>query len=313
MSDWADQKMTEYMLACLSVYNPIRTIIMPLTALILALCAILLWSFLALLGAGLQEAPPLLTVAIALLISGMVSMVRIRDWKAPLKTLAVGVGGLFGYHFFYFTALQHAPAVEASLMNYLWPLLIVVLSPLFLPSFPLRPNHVIGAVIGLCGAGLIVTGGRIKLDVTYLDGYLYAALAALIWASYSLMTKRLPVFSTGAVGAFCFLSGALSLGIYFVQGGSLASIQELSLHQWVFLLLLGVGPLGAAFFVWDAALKRGDPRIIGAMAYSTPLLSTLNLVWLGGYSITWVSAAAVVLIVSGAVIGSLGLRRRDKT
>jgi drug/metabolite transporter (DMT)-like permease len=285
---------------------------MSLSALVLALCAILLWSFLGLLGAGLAGVPPLLTVAAALLISGLVSMVRIRDWKVPLKTLAVGIGGLFGYHFFYFTALQHAPAVEANLINYLWPLLIVILSPVFLPAFPLRLNHVVGAVIGLCGAGLIVTGGRIHLDTVNLNGYLYAALAALIWANYSLLTKRLPVFSTGAVGSFCFFSGLISLGIYFLQAGSFTVFTGLNLHQWIFLILLGMGPLGAAFFVWDAALKRGDPRVIGALAYFTPLLSTINLVLLGGYSITWVSAAAVVLIISGAVIGSLGMVRRDQ-
>ncbi len=65
--------------------------------------------------------------------------------------------------------------------------------------------------------------------------------------------------------------------------------------------------MGAAFFTWDAALKRGDPRIIGSLAYLTPMTSTLVLILLGGYTMTWISALAMVLIVSGAVIGSWDL------
>jgi drug/metabolite transporter (DMT)-like permease len=73
--------------------------------------------------------------------------------------------------------------------------------------------------------------------------------------------------------------------------------------------LLGVGPLGAAFFTWDAALKRGDPRIIGSLTYITPLTSTVVLVLVGGRSFTWVSALAMLLIISGALLGSLDLLR----
>jgi drug/metabolite transporter (DMT)-like permease len=65
--------------------------------------------------------------------------------------------------------------------------------------------------------------------------------------------------------------------------------------------------MGAAFFTWDAALKRGDPRIIGSLAYITPLTSTLVLVLMGGRRLTWVSGMAMLLIVTGAVIGSLDL------
>jgi drug/metabolite transporter (DMT)-like permease len=218
------------------------------------------------------------------------------------------VGGIFGYHFLYFSAFQHAPAVETNLMNYLWPLLIVVLSPLFLPRYRLQPHHVIGALAGLAGAGLIISGGELSLDTAHLKGYLLAAGAALTWASYSLMTKRLPPFPTGAVGVFCLVSGLLALGAYIMSQDSF-TLADLEGEDWVSLILLGAGPMGAAFFTWDAALKRGDPRIIGSLAYLTPLSSTLVLVVLGGRSLTWVSIAAMLLIVGGAAIGSYDLLR----
>jgi drug/metabolite transporter (DMT)-like permease len=281
---------------------------MPLSATLLAAASILMWSFLAFLGARLSHLPPFLVVGLALCISGLLGAIRLPLWRVSLVTLLVGIGGIFGYHFLYFSAFQHAPAVEANLMNYLWPLLIVLLSPLFLAGYRLRPNHLLGACLGLGGATLIITGGRLNLDAANLTGYLLAAAAALVWACYSLMTKRLPPFPTAAVGAFCLASGLLSLVAYWSTSGS-THLPSLSRDDWLSLVLLGMGPMGGAFFTWDAALKRGDPRIIGSLTYLTPLTSTLILTLVAGYHLTWVSALAMLLIVSGALIGSLDLWR----
>jgi drug/metabolite transporter (DMT)-like permease len=282
---------------------------MPASATILALFTILLWSFLAFLGFQVNRVPPFLLVGITLLIGGLYGLPRLNDWRVPPRTLAVGVYGIFGYHFLLFTAFQHAPAVEANLLNYLWPLLIVLLSPVFLRGYPLRPHHLLGAALGLAGAGLIVTGGRFSLDLANLAGYLLAAGAAFVWASYSLLTKRVPAFPTAAVAAFCTASGMLSLGVYFLNAAGGGDLFSPSAKEWIFLVLLGAGPMGLAFFTWDAALKRGDPRIIGSLTYLTPMFSTLWLVLLAGRPFGWVSAAAMVLIMAGAVVGSLDLIR----
>jgi drug/metabolite transporter (DMT)-like permease len=166
--------------------------------------------------------------------------------------------------------------------------------------------------MGLGGAGLIITGGRLDLDLVNLPGYLLAAGAALTWSSYSLMTKRLPPFPTAAVGAFCLASGLFSLAAYYLSGSDFP-ISSLTGADWLSLILLGAGSLGAAFFTWDASLKRGDPRIIGSLAYLTPLTSTVVLVALGGRALTWVSALAMLLIVGGAIIGSLDLLRAKES
>jgi len=276
------------------------------TATLLAFTSIGLWSFLALLGARVNHLPPFLVVAIALTVSGIFSSFSMRSWRVPIISLAVGIAGIFGYHFLYFSAFKYAPPVETNLINYLWPLLIVLLSPLFLSGYRLRAHHLIGAFIGLLGAGLIITRGRLELDIANLRGYLLAAGAALTWACYSLMSKRLPPFPTGAVGAFCLISGILAF-IAFWLSSPTAQPVHLVTSDWIALVLLGIGPMGAAFFTWDAALKRGDPRIIGSLAYLIPMTSTLVLVLLGGHTITWVSGIAMLLIMSGAVIGSLDL------
>ncbi len=297
----------------LTVGSPAGKIFLMIVAAGLALVTILLWSFLAFLGLRLNQVPPFLLLGIALTISGLGGLMWVKSWKVSLATMAVGVGGIFGYHFLYFTAFRYAPAVEANLINYLWPLLIVALSPLFLPGTHLKLHHLVGSLIGLIGAGLILSGGRLHLEGEHLPGYLLMAAAGLTWASYSLLSKRLPPFPTSTVGAFCLVSGFLALGIYYISGGSrVFPITNLTAGNWLNLFLIGLGPMGAAFFTWDAALKRGDPRMIGALAYLTPLTSTLVLVSVGGKRLTWVSGIAMLLIIAGAVIGSLDLIRKGK-
>jgi drug/metabolite transporter (DMT)-like permease len=226
----------------------------------------------------------------------------------PPLTFAMGVGGIFGAHALFFTALRLAPAVEVNLLQYLWPLLIVVLSPLYLGT-RLAPHHLAGGVLGLAGAALVLSGGKFSLDLAHLPGYLLAVCTAFVWASYSLLTKRVRPFPTGAVGGFCLASGLLSLGLHGLM--RLAHADQpgpaISPRDWLFMVLLGLGPMGIAFYSWDAAMKRGDPRVIGALAYLTPLLSTLLLVLAGGGRFTPLAGCAMGLIVAGAVVGSLGM------
>jgi len=277
---------------------------MTTSATLLALCAIAIWSSLAYLVASLQHLPPLLLAGLALSIGGLIGSFRLRTWHVPLKTFAVGVGGIFGYHALLLTAFQLAPAVEVNLLNYLWPLLIVVLSPVWLPGYHLRLHHIVGTLLGLVGAGLIVTGGRLRLDVANLSGYLCATLAAFIWATYSLLTKRLPTFPSSAVGGFCLASGLAAMTLHFATRSAEQGPLLISASDWLHIVLLGAGPMGGAFYLWDAALKMGDPRVIGSLAYITPLSSTLLLTLPGSGRINIVSAAAMILIVAGAVISS---------
>src|SRR5512141_9331 len=101
-------------------------------AVLLALGTILIWSTLTLLSAGVSHLPAFFSAGVALAIGGLVGLVRVREWAIPARTFALGVGGIFGYHALFFLALRHAPAVEANLLQYLWPLLIVALSPVYL-------------------------------------------------------------------------------------------------------------------------------------------------------------------------------------
>jgi drug/metabolite transporter (DMT)-like permease len=267
-----------------------------------ALGAIVLWASLASLGVSLTHVPPFLLTGIALVIGSVPAWPLVaRDpgqWRVPLPTLALGVYGLFAYHFLLFIALRHAPAVEANLVNYLWPLLIVVLSPVLLPGVRLRPAHVLAALLGFGGAAIAIVGGR-ELSGELAWGYLPALAAAFIWASYSLLTKRVAAFPTTAIGLFGLVSGVLSLLCHW----ALEPAATLQWRDWGLLALLGLGPLGASFFLWDKALKLGDARQIGILSYITPLASTTLLVLVSGRPFSGSIVLATVMILGAAVLG----------
>ena len=267
-----------------------------------ALGAIALWASLASLGVSLTHIPPFLLTGIALIIGSVPAWPFVlRDpsqWRIPLRTLALGVYGLFAYHFLLFIALRHAPPVEANLVNYLWPLFIVVLAPVVLPGVALRVPHVVAALLGFGGAAIAIVGGR-ELSGTLAWGYIPAAAAAFIWATYSLMTKRVTAFPTTAIGLFGLVSGALSLLCHVLLEPSVA----LQARDWSLLAVLGLGPLGGAFYLWDKALKLGDARHIGILSYITPLASTTLLIVVSGRSFSWSIGLATAMIISAAVMG----------
>ena len=267
-----------------------------------ALGAILLWATLAVLGVSLQHLPPFLLTGLALVIGSVPAWPLVRQWRVPATTLLLGIYGLFGFHFLLFIALRTAPPVEANLVNYLWPLLMVVLAPLFLREVKLKGAHIAAAVVGFAGAAIAIVGGAgaSSASASWSWGYLPAIGSAVIWASYSLATRRVPDFPTAAIGLFGLLSGLLSLLCHVL----LEAPASLSPRDWTLVAAMGLGPLGAAFFLWDRALKLGDPRHIGILSYLTPLLSTALLLAVSGREFSASIVVAAVMIVGAAVLGT---------
>lgn len=285
-----------------------------LTATLAGGTAVLLWALLALFTTWASGIPPFQLVSLcftvaALIGFGVIARKGRAGWQSlrqPVGAWALGSFGLFGYHFFYFMALGNAPAVEASLIAYLWPLLIVVFSAL-LPGERLRWFHVTGALLGLAGAGLLVTKGQgLAFDTRYGLGYLAAVACALTWSIYSVTNRRFGSVPTDTVAGFC--AAAALLG--FISHALFETWVMPTATQWGAILLLGLGPVGAAFFLWDYGTKHGHIQALGALAYGAPLLSTLLLIAFGQAEATWSVALACGLIVGGALLASLELLRR---
>jgi drug/metabolite transporter (DMT)-like permease len=278
------------------------------TATLIGLTAILMWSLLAVLTVATGKIPAFQLAAMTFAIGAAVAF---ASWiwrpnafaalKQPLVAWVVGVGGLFGYHALYFLALRFAPPAEAGLLNYLWPLLIVLFSSL-LPGERLAPHHVIGALLGLAGTVLLFTGNRGGVFVPgQIPGLAAAFVAAFVWAAYSVMSRKLKAVPTDAVAGFCLATAILAAIMHEMVE---VTIWPESMGQWLAIVALGVGPVGAAFFAWDIGMKRGDIRVLGAASYATPLLSTAFLILAGFAKPSAAIAIAAVLIAGGGLIAA---------
>jgi len=271
-----------------------------------------MWSFLALLTAASGKMPPFQLSAVAFAIGSLPGIVvlilkpeRLKLLRQPAKVWIIGIAGLFGYHFLYFTALRNAPAVEAGLIAYLWPLLIVVGSAL-LPGERLRWYHLVGALAGLSGTVLIVARNGIDFDSAYTVGYGAALLCAFTWSAYSLLTRRFDTVSTDVVTGFCLATSILSLVCHL---GLETTVWPQSALEWVAVVGLGLFPVGAAFYAWDYGVKNGDIQILGAASYAAPLLSTIILMLFGFAEPSLRIALACLLVTGGAVLASRDMLR----
>jgi len=290
--------------------------------------AILMWAALAVLTAQTGEVPPFLLVALSFTLAFVIGVAFwlfearhearknfvarvVSGLKLPIGVWVLGVVGLFGYHLFYFVALRNAPPVEASLIAYLWPLLIVVFSAL-LPGEKLRWWHLVGTAVGLLGTFILITGGEVSFKSEFALGYAAAAVCALTWSCYSVLSRIVRQVPSSAVGAFCGVTALLSYCAHFALE---TTVWPADYGEWFAVIGLGLGPVGVAFYFWDHGVKHGDIGILGASSYLAPLLSTVILIVAGIAEATWQVGIACLLITGGAVLAAremIGFNRFGK-
>jgi drug/metabolite transporter (DMT)-like permease len=272
---------------------------------LIGLGAVAIWSTLALFTAMTGAMPPFLTTAICFMLGGLVIItpaVWRREWvklRPTFPAFVLGLYGPFGDTVIYFAALKLAPPAEANLIHYLWPLLIVLFAAL-LPGGKLRATHLLGALMGL-GALVLLVGGKFGQDAGAAAwlGYGLALLGAVVWSSYSVLSRLVASSSTESLGVTILFASGLAFLLHLVLEPAFTGW---SWQHMIGLLGLGIGSQGFALICWDIGMKRGDVSFLGVASYSTPVLSTVLLV-LGGYAgASWTLALACVLIVLAALI-----------
>ncbi|KWV53057.1 hypothetical protein AS156_08735 [Bradyrhizobium macuxiense] len=285
------------------------------TATLVGLTAILMWSLLSVMTVATGRIPAFQLAAMTFAIGAAVAFTSFlfrpsafAALKQPLVAWVVGVGGLFGYHALYFLALRFAPPAEAGLLNYLWPLLIVLFSSL-LPGERLAIHYIVGALLGLVGTVLLFAGNTGSFARSQIPGFAAAFVAAFVWATYSVMSRRLKAVPSDAVAGFCLATAVLAALVHMMVETTVWPATSL---QWLAVVGLGIGPVGAAFFAWDIGMKRGDIRVLGAASYATPLLSTAFLILAGFAKPSANIAIAAILIAGGGLIAAkdMVLRKR---
>ena len=276
--------------------------------------AIALWGALATLSVLAGPVPPFQMVAMTFTLGAAIGMVRARIRGLPLRDLMrwparvwlLGIGGLFGYHALYFAALQLAPPAEANLVNYLWPLLIVLLSAP-LAGERLGWPHLVGALLGFVGVALLAFSRGVSFGGAYALGYLLALGCAFAWSLYSVLSRRFGETPTDAIASFCLAAAVLSLVCHLLFEHT---VWPATPTAWLAVFALGLGPTGGAFYLWDHAVKRGDIRALGALSYAAPILSTALLIACGLAQPTSALLLAALLVTAGAVLASREMWQR---
>ncbi|CAE6714239.1 hypothetical protein R69619_01232 [Paraburkholderia nemoris] len=267
--------------------------------------AIILWASFATLVSHAPQVPPLLLTGVALSLGSVTCLFRAREWRVPFRTMAFGTVCLFVYHVSLVMAFRLAPIAEANLINYLWPLLLVLLGTSLRRGADCAAK-IVGAMLGFGGCVVAIgsASGSLAFSMAHCVGYATALLAAIIWAVYSLGARWLPPFSSWAVGGFCLGAGVLAIVSHllfeprFTPSGS----------DCLWMTAIGLGPLGISFMLWDRALRQGNASQIGILAYGTPVLSMLGLALAGQVTDRdWSTIfLASTLIVAGVAVASLG-------
>ncbi len=277
--------------------------------------AILLWSLLAVFTVGSKPVPPLQLNAMCFAIGGCVGLIWVfvsgtlnQLRTVPVHVYAIGTAGLFGYHFLYFTALRLAPPAQAGLIAYLWPLLIVLLSGL-LPNEKLSKLHVVGAGLGFAGVAILM-GDAWRFNSDSAFGLVVALLCAFTWAGYSVVSRTFGTIPTSSVAVFCVATAVLSaIGHAMFE----TTIWPNDPKTWGSILALGLGPVGAAFYLWDIGVKNGDIQFLGVCSYAAPVLSTLALVITGFADLSSALFMSLALIVGGAALAGFASTANSST
>lgn len=273
-----------------------------------------MWSLLALFTTASGEVPPFQLLAMTFALGGLAGLAHwaVRGVPAGLSRLPpivwlTGIAGLFGYHFFYYTALRNAPPAQAGLIAYLWPMLIVAGSAL-LPGERLRWYHLAGVLLGFAGAAVLLAGEAFSQAPggSWL-GYGSAFACAFFWSAYSIISRAQKSAPTGAVAIYCLATAFLSALCHLLFE---TTVWPQDTTQWLAVLGLGLMPVGLAFYAWDHGVKHGNIQFLGSAAYFAPLLSTLILVLAGYAQASERLFLACLLIVAGALIASGRFARR---
>lgn len=279
---------------------------------IFGLAAMALWAGTSALLTYTESVPAILTAALSCLFgfAGFIVywIATSRDLqqrlRVPLPGLLLAVIGIGGYRLLYFSAFEYSPAVEVSLINYLWPILIVLFAAL-LPNEPRRWRHVAGAFLGFAGVGVLLLGDGATFKSLSV-GHELAFAAAIVWAAFSILRRRIKSHA-GDVPVSLLAIGFGLLTIYYLEEPPTVAI---SLQAWLAIGALGISS-SLGYFLWDVAVKHGDIQMLSVVSYATPLASTGLLIALGKADASPSVLLAAGLVGLGGIVGAWGQARRS--
>jgi drug/metabolite transporter (DMT)-like permease len=270
--------------------------------------AVLLWSFSALYIGWTSQAPPFLLAALSSIIGSIYFFLTCLANPAKFsfairqkwEVWALFFSAVVFYRALYLTSLKLAPIVEANLLNYLWPLFIILFSAL-IDHIRLSKKVYLGAVF--CFAGAVCIGISKKGNLSFEAGHILAIGGALTWAIYSIMTSRLSSAPIGMIGLMHVIAVCVFLVLHIVFEQT-TNVWNLPLLCWIGVTGLGLA-MSLGYNLWHEAMRYGNRETLAVVGYYTPLLSTLWLILFGDQQITSWVWLAIVLIIGGSLFSRL--------
>jgi drug/metabolite transporter (DMT)-like permease len=272
--------------------------------------AVFFWSFAAPTIAVAEGVSPFLFVSIEHTIALLVFSLR-WAWqrhnplpelrRVPLWFYGAAVIGITGHQLAWVAAMQQAPPLEATLIIYTWPLLIVIFTAISLKQ-KLRGAHIAGGFLGLLGMAALMMGRGMDLYGFHLmPGHVYAVFCALSWSIFAALAARQKSIRSSYLTVIFALGVVFNSAIwYFCLGAPMPPTSSL-------LIVAGTSVfISLGYPLYDFAIKKGNTRIVAIFSFFTPVLATFYLVMLGKASMTIYLLVALLLVVAGIAVAKYG-------
>lgn len=228
----------------------------------------------------------------------------IRDKKQELYFMAAGLSGVTLYYLLENIALTYTLASNVGVIISIAPFFTVLFSFLFLHNAK-KPalQFFIGFILAMVGIYLISFNGT-TLQLNPL-GDILAIIAAMLWACYSLLTKKLAElnYTTIQTTRRTFFYGLLfMIPFLYSHNFSISISQIITPTHFINLLFLGLGASALCFVTWNYAVKILGSVKTTLYIYIVPVITAITSAFILQEKMTWLTVIGIILTLIGLLI-----------
>ena len=239
----------------------------------------------------------IISLFVIILFNGTHKEIKKYSKKDISYLIFLGFLGIFLHNLFYVNGFKLVPAVEANVLNYLWPVLIVVFS-IFLLKDKITSKKIIAIILGFIGAYLVLTNGNVIPIFTNLKGGLLMIAGACAWALFSVLGSKHKYEDYSSM----FLEMVFGFAFIAILMALTSSFRLLPAKEILLLAYLGLITKGLAFPFWMISIKNIGRAKTANLAYLSPFIALLLINIFLGEAIRWFYIVALILIIGGVLL-----------
>lgn len=239
---------------------------------------------------------------------------KVKEIKQELYFAAAGLCGITLYYLLENIALTYTFASNVGVIISIAPFFTAIFAHLFLDGEKLRLEFFIGFTIAVIGIFLISFNASNHLKLNPL-GDLLAVLAAVVWAAYSVLTKKISGFHYNTIQAtrrIFFYGLIFMIPTLFIFGFRLNMNQVLQPVNLFNILFLGLGASALCFVTWNSAVKVLGAVKTSVYIYMVPVITVVTSVMVLNETITGIAMFGIVLTLVGLYISEIKTSAKQK-